>query len=102
LERARARMSTHIFVEFSRPEVGMIASANVRTVSSMSGTAGYVVPPAIVEVVDETGKPSPVGVAGVVRVRSANMASGYLGAGSSAPCFRDGWYYTADPGYLNE
>ena len=55
-----------------------------------------------VEVVDEEGHPCPAGQAGILRFRSPNMVSGYIGAPEiNAEVFRDGWFYPGDLGVID-
>jgi acyl-coenzyme A synthetase/AMP-(fatty) acid ligase len=54
-------------------------------------------PSRTVEIVDENGRPTPVGDVGQVRVRVIDGAQGYLGdEAASRAHFRDGWFYPGD------
>ena len=64
--------------------------------------AGMVVDGAELEIIDESGSPVARGTAGIVRYRTPNMATGYLGDPSAtADAFRDGWFYPGDRGALS-
>ena len=50
-----------------------------------------------VEIVDVDGSPAAPGIDGILRVRNAYMAKGYLGdAAAGQQAFRDGWFYPGD------
>jgi acyl-coenzyme A synthetase/AMP-(fatty) acid ligase len=50
-----------------------------------------------VEIVDVDGSPAAPGIDGILRVRNAYMANGYIGdATAGQQAFRDGWFYTGD------
>lgn len=49
------------------------------------------------ELVDEAGRPVPEGEEGIVRIRNAVLASGYVGLPElTALVFRDGWFHPGD------
>jgi acyl-coenzyme A synthetase/AMP-(fatty) acid ligase len=56
-----------------------------------------------VQVVDSDGRPLPVGAQGILRVRSAFLASNYIKKnGSVEPVHTDGWFYPGDQANLDE
>ena len=57
-----------------------------------------VLPDVDVEVVDEQLLPLPRGVPGTIRIRSAEMAQGYLDPAHDDGSFVDGWFITSDRG----
>jgi acyl-coenzyme A synthetase/AMP-(fatty) acid ligase len=80
-----------------------VASADLRNINETPGRAGYVVPPASVEAVDERGTPMAADTEGIIRLRTPYMASGYVGQPeASAQFFRDGWFYPGDYGYVTQ
>ena len=100
-ERARLRLSQHIFVLYGSTEAGTVSIAHASVIDERPGFAGYVVPAAEVQIVDDNHQPVPQGTAGQIRVRSDGMAEGYLdddGEGDMA--FRDGWFYPGDVGAM--
>ena len=56
----------------------------------------------VLEVVDESGRSVKPGEAGEVRYQSPLLTTGYIGdSAATNACFREGWFYPGDTGYLN-
>jgi acyl-CoA synthetase (AMP-forming)/AMP-acid ligase II len=55
----------------------------------------------VMEIVDEDGRPVPVGQEGEVRIRGRMVVRGYLNSPGVGP-FRQGWFYTGDHGHMDE
>jgi acyl-CoA synthetase (AMP-forming)/AMP-acid ligase II len=103
LQRVWARMCSHVFADYGATEVGSVASADLRDINEVPGRAGYVVPPASVEIVDERGGVLQADTEGFVRIRTPYMAHGYVGQPEpSALIFRDGWFHPGDYGYITQ
>jgi acyl-CoA synthetase (AMP-forming)/AMP-acid ligase II len=65
------------------------------------GAVGFIQPGVMAQIVDKSGNRLPPLHDGLLRVRSDNMASGYVGdAEATAAVFRDGFFYTGDIGHL--
>ncbi len=63
---------------------------------AMDGAVGYVVPGVSVDIVDPSGAPLPPGREGLVRIRSSELADGYIGDPETTRLrFRDGGFYPA-------
>ena len=63
--------------------------------------AGYLLPDAVVEIVNDDDEVLPQGRPGRVRHRSPGMVHEYLGnPEATARAFRDGWFYSGDLGYF--
>jgi len=70
--------------KFSHDENGGVACEGVDIGSS-------------IEIVDDLGKAVEMGEIGLVRIRNAQMADGYIGNPiASAAVFRNGWFYSGD------
>jgi acyl-coenzyme A synthetase/AMP-(fatty) acid ligase len=68
---------------------------------AMDGAVGYVVPGVSVDVVSPSGTPLPPGREGLVRIRSAGLAAGYIGDPETTRLrFRDGGFYPGDIGMM--
>ena len=103
LQAVWGRMCPHVFSDYGATEVGSVASADLREVNAVPGRTGYVVPPAVVEIVDEDGTPIAANTEGIVRLQTPFMATGYVGQlEASARAFRDGWFYPGDFGYVTQ
>lgn len=103
LQSVWARMCPNVFSDYGTTEVGSVASADLREINEVPGCAGYVVPPARIEIVSEDGAPAAVNTEGIVRLQTPFMATGYIGLPeASARAFRDGWFYPGDFGYVSQ
>ena len=61
----------------------------------------YVTPGVLIEVVDESDNPLPLGKEGLLRIRSPHNIKGYFGNPEETKnAFRDGCFYPGDLGYL--
>lgn len=93
---------------FSCDFVNLYGSTETGTVSVRHGfesdeqLMGQLVSEAEVEIFDEEGNLLPSGVSGKVRVRTKNMASGYISYDAQATQlgFSEGWFYPGDIGFL--
>jgi acyl-coenzyme A synthetase/AMP-(fatty) acid ligase len=92
-------MCSGLFSTYGATETGGVAVAPAHAIADTPGAVGYVVPGAIVEIVDEADIPLPRDREGLVRIRSA--VTGYVGNPPEAQsAFRDGWFYPGDVGVL--
>ena len=101
LAEARRRLTPDLLSGYGATEVALVAMATAATLEQHPHAAGYVVPWAEAEIVDEADRPLPPGETGIVRSRAPSMSTGYLDgtAEINAP-FRDGWFYPGDMGSL--
>jgi acyl-CoA synthetase (AMP-forming)/AMP-acid ligase II len=100
-ERVRARICRDIYSWYGTAEVGTAAFGEVSTLARIPGAAGHVVPGAAIEVTDDAGQILPAGREGLIRIRTNEMADGYLGdPAATAELFRDGFFVPGDLGYL--
>jgi len=101
LERVRPRLCSHVVTRYGSTEVGGAAAAPAERIAHIEGAAGYVVPGARVEIVDETDRPVSTGSEGIVRLWSEFGVDRYINDQiESAKVFRDGWFYPGDLGSL--
>jgi len=81
--------------------VGTVASAPAHLIADTPGAVGYVTPGVLIEVVDESDNPLPLGKEGLLRIRSPHNIKGYFGNPEETKnAFRDGCFYPGDLGYL--
>jgi acyl-coenzyme A synthetase/AMP-(fatty) acid ligase len=100
LAMARARLCANVMVGYGTTEAGSIAHAPAAAVESNDHAAGYILPWAELQVVDEADEPVGPGVEGRFRVRSNEMA-GYA-HGSVAEVKEVGdWFYPGDVGAID-
>jgi acyl-coenzyme A synthetase/AMP-(fatty) acid ligase len=99
--RARLRLTQTLIMVYGSTEVGTVTLAPAAFTDARPRFTGYVIPPVLVEIVDENGKPVPHGTTGEVRVRTEGQASLYLDdPETTARTFRDGWFHPGDLGQL--
>jgi len=95
--RALSRLAAEVLDMYACNEVALVA---VRGVDGAA--AGALWPGVEVEIVDEHGRPLPVGQAGAIRIATTSMVEGYLDdPETTARMFRDGWFYPGDLGVLH-
>lgn len=93
----------NLITTYGAAETGAVASADARITVDVAGAVGHILPQAEAEIVDQSDRPLQRGKEGVVRVRTAQAASGYFGdPATSARLFRNGWFYPGDVGYLRD
>jgi acyl-coenzyme A synthetase/AMP-(fatty) acid ligase len=101
LSEARARLTGDLLSGYGAAEVALVAMASAETLERHPYAAGFVLPWAAVEIVDDAGQPLPPGELGIVRVRSVDMARHYFeSTDATSAAFRDGWFYPGDMGSL--
>ncbi|WP_428487985.1 class I adenylate-forming enzyme family protein [Rhodopila sp.] len=92
-QEARARLTEHMVVTYSSNEVNRISIVDADDV-------GTLFPDVRVRIVDEHGKPMPMGQPGLIRVRTDTMTDGYLDAPElTRSVFVNGWFHTSDVGF---
>lgn len=100
---AKARLTKNIVLTYGSTETTTVAMASIHQKDRHPDLTGFVLPWIRVEVVDDDGKPLPVGSTGFVRIQCEGMVSSYLDDKTSTEkAFRDGWFYPGDRGRLDE
>jgi acyl-coenzyme A synthetase/AMP-(fatty) acid ligase len=101
-ELARQRVCPNIISSYGGTESGHVASAPMSVLRDHPGAVGYVHPGIEVQAVDADDTPLPPGREGILRVRTGNGASAYIGDPvASARVFKDGWLYPGDVGAVS-
>jgi acyl-coenzyme A synthetase/AMP-(fatty) acid ligase len=95
VEQAKARITSHLFHYFVSTEAGVIAFTSLDT--SEDQRWHRLVPGRMVEIVDASDRPVPIGEVGQVRVSTAGGPTGYLNDETATRAFfRDGFFYSGD------
>lgn len=105
-----ANLAKDLNEHFRAEIVNLYGSTETGTVTIRRGVndseqlMGSIVQEAEVEIVSSDGRPLPIGEEGLVRVRTANMSSGYLGQEipKESVGFISGWFYPGDRGYQDD
>ena len=103
-DEVRRVLGPHIFMNYGAAEAGGIAVGPLALAREDGATVGYLHPGVEVEALDDQGRPVPAGVTGVLRIRTLDMARGYLNERpdeKAASTLRDGWFYPGDLGSLS-
>lgn len=96
---AMARITPDLRVLYGSTECSLLGIGFAADLDEHPTQVGITPAGAIVEVVDDAGRPVPDGVSGELRVTAERMTIGYLGdPEASAERFRDGWFFTRDVG----
>jgi acyl-CoA synthetase (AMP-forming)/AMP-acid ligase II len=99
--RARIRMCQNLYSTYGATEINTVALGPASVLETVPGAVGYVVPSVTVEAVDASGTLLPAGREGELRIRSAQMVSGYVGdPEATRTFFRDGYFYSGDIGHV--
>jgi len=97
IDRVRTRITAELHVEYGTNDAGTLAVATPEMLARHPDTAGRPVPGLEIEIVDDAGRPLPVGEPGHIRVRGPGVASGYLDdPEATRRYFRDGWFHPGD------
>ena len=95
VEQAKARITSHLFHYFVSTEGGIMAFTSLDTPEDQRWHR--LVPGRMVEIVDASDRPVPIGEVGQVRVSTAGGPTGYLNDETATRAFfRDGFFYPGD------
>lgn len=84
-------------------EVGGISRKLIRNPEEETRCVGRILDGNKVQVVDETFQPVASNVEGLIGVQNNIMVTHYLSDDEATDtCFRDGWFYSGDIGYVND
>jgi acyl-CoA synthetase (AMP-forming)/AMP-acid ligase II len=96
---ARLRLSPDVRVTYGATEATFNTLGLAARLEADPGYVGVALNGAILEFVDEAGRPVAEGESGEIRIRGPRVADGYLDdPDATAERFRDGWFYTRDVG----
>lgn len=100
-DEACARLCPNITMSYGFTECGRVAAAPMREVQDRNGGVGHACAGVEIRVVDAAGTMLPPGSEGLLSVRSASSAHGYLDSPEEeAKVFRDGWVHPGDRAIL--
>jgi acyl-coenzyme A synthetase/AMP-(fatty) acid ligase len=96
---AMARITPDIRIIYGSTECSLLAYGHAGDLETEPGLVGSTPAGAVLEVVDDDGRPVPDGESGEFRISAERMTVGYLGdPAASAERFKDGWFHTRDVG----
>jgi acyl-CoA synthetase (AMP-forming)/AMP-acid ligase II len=100
-KRARARLCPNLYVSYGSTETTSVAFGPASVLERVPGSVGYLEPGVVVEAVDHADTVLPPGKDGLLRIRSDQVADGYLGdPETTRKLFRDGYFYSGDIGHV--
>lgn len=100
--QTRMKLTPALYILYGSTEVSTTTLIHAGQALKDPGCVGYTVPYASIEVVDDAGHSVPTGAEGLVRMRGAGMADGYLEDDEvTSSAYRDGWFYPGDVGRFN-
>jgi acyl-CoA synthetase (AMP-forming)/AMP-acid ligase II len=100
--RIREMLTADLRHAYGTSEAGSITGANLEILENDEATAGFVLPFAEVDIVDDGGTSLPRGELGQIRVRGEEVVRQYLDPVQGASSFHAGWFYPGDLGRLTE
>jgi acyl-CoA synthetase (AMP-forming)/AMP-acid ligase II len=99
--RARARMCQNLYSSYGATETSTVAFGPASVIEQAPGAVGYIQPGAIIEAIDGSGNRLPPMRDGLLRIRSRQMATEYIGDPEATELFfRNGYFYTGDIGHV--
>ncbi|HUA54544.1 MAG TPA: class I adenylate-forming enzyme family protein [Candidatus Sulfotelmatobacter sp.] len=100
-EEVRVWLTPNLWVAYGSTETASVATADAAIIVTDPTAVGFVFPDVAVEIVDDADRPQPDGREGRVRLRSAQMITGYYkDDDATRRNFRDGWFYPGDLGAI--
>lgn len=93
-----------VYEIYGATEAGMIAGATPELLRRKPSATGVPFRQVQVRIVDESGRPVPVGTAGQITAKTPAVISGYIGRGplGADKIDAEGYYFTGDAGYLDD
>ena len=99
----QSRQVRSLYVEYGATETGNIAVASPEMHDRYPDGVGPPLQGVQLEIVDDSGRPLPPNVEGLIRIRTPGMSSGYFDDDElTARTFPDGWYQGGDRGALTD
>jgi acyl-CoA synthetase (AMP-forming)/AMP-acid ligase II len=95
-DKVRVLLTDNLWVSYATSEVAGISLATPEQHPLFPEGVGFPLEGVQVEIVDENDDAIAPGEVGRIRVRKANMVSGYASDPNPSPRFRDGWFYPGD------
>lgn len=103
LEELKARLTPNIYRTYASTDSGQMAIAKPADMESKPAAAGRPVWCVDLRIVDDHGRPLPIGELGEIACKSPLATHGYYkNPEATSASFRDGWFYTGDLGYFDE
>lgn len=99
-ERVREAMCGRLFNQYGTTETGTIATAPVEMIDLDAGEVGFLIPGVRLELFDPESRAPVTSGAGLLRIRSPQVASGYFG-GAEAKAFENGAFHSRDLAVLS-
>jgi acyl-coenzyme A synthetase/AMP-(fatty) acid ligase len=100
-ERVRDTMCSRLFNQYGATETGTVATAPAEMIDLDQGEVGFLIPGVEVAVVDPKTRAPLSSGRGTLRIRSAQIASGYFGETADDNTFSSGAFYSRDLGSLS-
>jgi fatty-acyl-CoA synthase/long-chain acyl-CoA synthetase len=103
LESLQKNVTPNIYRTYASTDSGQMAISKPGDAASKANSAGRPVWCVDLRIVDDDGKPMPVGEVGEIICQSPLATHGYYkNPDATNASFRDGWFYTGDLGYFDE
>jgi acyl-CoA synthetase (AMP-forming)/AMP-acid ligase II len=103
LEKLRQTITPNIYRTYAATDSGQMAISKPADMATRPASAGRPVWCTELKIIDEAGRPMPVGEVGEILTKSPLATQGYYkNAAATEASFRNGWFHTGDLGYFDE
>lgn len=103
LEDLKTNLTPNIYRTYASTDSGQMAIAKPADMAGKPTAAGRPVWCVDLRIVDDHGRPVPIGEVGEIVCKSPLATHGYYkNPEATSASFRDGWFYTGDLGYFDE
>jgi acyl-coenzyme A synthetase/AMP-(fatty) acid ligase len=99
--RVRDTLCSRLFNQYGLTEAGTVATAPVEMIDLDAGEVGFLAPHVEIDILDPESHAPVANGQGTLKIRSAQIATGYFGDTTKPSPFRDGAFYSHDLGSLS-
>jgi acyl-coenzyme A synthetase/AMP-(fatty) acid ligase len=100
VKRIRTALCRNVINEYASTEGGVVATAPFDLIDGIAGAAGFILPWAELQIVNEAGESLPDDQNGIIRIRTPQFLGNIVPKGSDP--VTEHWFYPGDMGHLTD